>query len=460
MKYFLKNGVQLVRVCKKMFAGTLGLKERGIVNWVREDYLQEPQERENLNKKSKSRQSIFQERNSGVEEFLKSLPTVDSHYCRSSSTRRYLEPIWRSKSEVYQFYKNEYCKEKKIPPVSDAKFLTIMQKMDISVFRPKKDQCDVCIGHQTKNVTDEVYNLHQVLKEEARTEKEKDKQTENAMTFTMDLQSVLLSPKTNVSAMYYKTKLMVHNFTIYNLQTKEAYCFLWNEAEGQTTAQDFASILIYFLEDKVVPKAKETGKRIILFSDGCASQNRNSILSNALFHFASVNNVTILQKYLTKGHTQMEVDSMHSSIERVLRRTKIHLPADYIEVCKSARRRPFPYQVEYFTHGFFRNFSMLNYFSSIRPGRTVGDPTVMDIKALKYENGTLMYKLRHTSEIWKELPTRKKRGITRNIQSYRDLPPLYIARRKIKEEKYQHLKALLQGLNEEYHDFYINLPHE
>lgn len=113
MKYFLKNGVQLVRVCKKMFAGTLGLKERGIVNWVREDYLQEPQERENINKKSESRQKIYQERTSGVEKFLKSLPTVESHYCRSSSTRRYLEPIWRSKSHVYHFYKNEYCKEKK-----------------------------------------------------------------------------------------------------------------------------------------------------------------------------------------------------------------------------------------------------------------------------------------------------------------------------------------------------------
>lgn len=386
-------------------------------------------------KKSESRQKIFQEKTSGVEKFLKSLPTVESHYCRSSSTRRYLEPIWRSKSNVYQFYKNNYCNEKKISPVSDAKFLSIMQKMNMSVFRPKKDECDVCVGHQTKNFTDEVYNLHQILKEEARAEKEKDKEAKDAITFTMDLQSVLLSQKTNVSAMYYKTKLIVHNFTIYNLQTKEAYCFLWNETEGQTTAQDFTSILIYFLEDKVMPKAKEMGKKIILFSDGCAGQNRNSILSNALFLLATLNNVTILQKFLTKGHTQMEVDSMHSSIERVLKRTKIHLPADYTEVCKNARRNPFPYQVEYFTHGFFKNFSTLNYFPSIRPGRTVGDPTVMDIKALKYENGSLMYKLRHTSEVWEQLPRRMKIDIKYNLTSYRDLPPLYSARRKIPTPK-------------------------
>lgn len=351
--------------------------------------------------------------------------------------------------------------KKKYPsPVSNATFFKTMQKMNLSVFRPKNDECDVCVGHRTKNVTDEIYNQHQILKEEARSEKEKDKLSEDAITFTVDLQSVLLSPKSNVSAMYYKTKLIVHNFTVYNLQTKEGFCFLWNEAEGQTTAQEFSSILIYFLEDKVVSKAKESGKKIIIFSDGCTSQNRNSVLSNALLHFASVNNVTIMQKYLTKGHTQMEVDSMHSSIERVLKRTKIHLPADYIEVCRSARRNPFPYEVEYLKHGFFRNFSTLNYFPSIRPGRLVGDPTVMDIKALKYENGTLSYKLRHTSNTWDELPRRMKMDSILKIKSYRELPPLYTARRKIKKEKYEHLKALLQSLNQEYHDFYINLSHE
>lgn len=44
MKYFLKRDVQLVRVCKKMFAEALGLNERVIVNWVNQD-LEETHER-------------------------------------------------------------------------------------------------------------------------------------------------------------------------------------------------------------------------------------------------------------------------------------------------------------------------------------------------------------------------------------------------------------------------------
>ncbi|KAJ4430673.1 hypothetical protein ANN_19264 [Periplaneta americana] len=34
------------------------------------------------------------------------------------------------------------------------------------------------------------------------------------------------------SALYYKSKLQIHNFTIYDLQRNDGYCFLWNECEG------------------------------------------------------------------------------------------------------------------------------------------------------------------------------------------------------------------------------------
>lgn len=130
----------------------------------------------------------------------------------------------------------------------------------------------------------------------------------------------------------------------------------------------------------------------------------------------------------------MEVDSMHSCIEKVLKRTKINLPADYVEVCRNSRTNPFPYEVEYFTHGFFKSFTPLQYFNSIRPGRSVGDPTGMDIKALRYERGTLTYKLQQSSISWEELPRRVKCSIVADVKSYKDLPPLYSSRRKIKKE--------------------------
>ena len=50
-----------------------------------------------------------------------------------------------------------------------------------------------------------------------------------------------------------------------------------------------------------------------LFSDGCGYQNRNVVLSNALLEFAKHRNITVIQKILECGHTQMVVDIERSN---------------------------------------------------------------------------------------------------------------------------------------------------
>ena len=53
----------------------------------------------------------------------------------------------------------------------------------------------------------------------------------------------------------------------------------------------------------------------ITWSDGCGYQNCNTTLSNALLHFATARGKMVTQKYLERGHTQMEIDSVHSVTE-------------------------------------------------------------------------------------------------------------------------------------------------
>ena len=89
--------------------------------------------------------------------------------------------------------------------------------MNLSLFQPEKDQCDKCCGYNTGNVDEEEYTEHMQMKEEAQTEKARDKkraEEEKNLVITMDLQAVL-SPCLQASAIYYKTKLACHNFTIY-----------------------------------------------------------------------------------------------------------------------------------------------------------------------------------------------------------------------------------------------------
>ena len=97
---------------------------------------------------------------------------------------------------------------------------------------------------------------------------------------------------------------------------------------------------------------------VILYRDGCCYQNRNVTLSNALIHFA-VSRRKTFQKFLEKGHTWMEIQSVHSAIEGKLRGRQIFWPAEYIDVITVARR-DHPYEVKQVDHTFFRDFSKLN----------------------------------------------------------------------------------------------------
>ncbi|GFN99821.1 hypothetical protein PoB_002632700 [Plakobranchus ocellatus] len=90
----------------------------------------------------------------------------------------------------------------------------------------------------------------------------------------------------------------------------------------------------------------------------------------------------------------MEVDSMHSLIERKLKNTPIYSPIDYFTIFRTSRVSPRPYEVKSLNHCLFRNYGQVSTFKTIRPGRQKGDPTVNDLRCLKYSpDGELSYKL-------------------------------------------------------------------
>lgn len=446
-EFFLKSGHERIRVCKKMFLNTLAVGEIAIKKWAK------------TNSVEKNQVPDQQKNKVGIEElnkFLDDLPKLESHYCRQNTSKLYLETIWHSKSQLYKAYCRDFCTENNTKPLSRATFSIAFDKKNLSLYQPKKDKCDVCVAFETQNIEKHEYDHHITLKNEARQEKNNDKSSNNEV-FTMDLQSVLLCPKSNVSSLYYKTKLIVHNFTIYDIKRQKGYCFLWNETEGRVTANEFSSIIVHFLKQQIAAHPTKYNVDFILYSDGCAAQNRNCVLSNALFNLAIEQNVTIIQKYLLKGHTQMEADSMHSTIEKKLRKTNINVPADYVLVCKKACDKN-PYNVNYLSHTFFKNIEgSIQFFRSIRPGRRVGDPQVNDLKAIKYANKNIYYKTRHTDIEWTSFPIRLP--LNPECINFNTLPPLYQNRLSIKNEKFQHLQQLKRSLEKDYHTFYDELPH-
>jgi hypothetical protein len=235
--------------------------------------------------------------------------------------------------------------------------------------------------------------------------------------------------------------------------TELPMCYVWHEGEGELNANIFASCVVDYVKEQL-----SCDKEVIIFSDGCASQNRNVTLSNALSLLAREKKVQITQKYLEKGHTQMECDSVHATIERHKKRRNINTPAQFVEVIEHARIGH-PYRVKYLSHEFFKDYNKLHMYSSIRPGRKIGDPTVCDLRAVRYlPNGRISWKLDHSDDEWHDL-LQTRAASNQSDLTDDSLMPLYSAPIKIKHDKFCDLQSLKAVILSDYHLFYDSLCH-
>nr|CAH7749533.1 unnamed protein product [Callosobruchus chinensis] len=150
----------------------------------------------------------------------------------------------------------------------------------------------------------------------------------------------------------------------------------------------------------------------------------------------------------------MEVDAIHSSLEHYFK-PPLYVPIDYVNRMRQAK-----YLVNYVHYWFFKNFESLptnlslpTNFKFIRPGKKTGDPTVGDIRALRYDKGQVDFKIRHTNE-WSRLPQRRPS----NEQRTCELMPLYDRLVGIEREKYEALQVLKKSIDINYQTFYNYLP--
>jgi hypothetical protein len=151
---------------------------------------------------------------------------------------------------------------------------------------------------------------------------------------TFDLQKVLDTPCAEAGTLYYKRKLSVYNLTVFDLATAECTAYIWDETQGKQGANDIATCLLKHLQS--LPSTIHT---VTTYSDTCSGQNKNIYLTAVLHNYLQSDTAItkISQKYLEPGHTQMEVDSVHSVIEHAKKGTEVFVPRDWINIIFLAR---------------------------------------------------------------------------------------------------------------------------
>lgn len=124
----------------------------------------------NISNNQRSTKTTVSEKKSFLYKFLNTLPKLESHYFRANTSKLYLEPNWTSKTDLYNFYCNDYCTTHNTTPMSIYVFCKAIEEQNIGLFQPKKDACDICTAFDTGNLSQEEKE-HDSMKKEARMEK-------------------------------------------------------------------------------------------------------------------------------------------------------------------------------------------------------------------------------------------------------------------------------------------------
>lgn len=346
--FFMKSNKQ-VKVCLQFFLKTLNITEKFLRNSIQGKI----DENKDKRGKHEPKHKITPNQMNEFKNFIKSLPAVPSHYCRSSTSKLYLPAEVKNISNLYRIYKST-MENQNSDPIGMSCFKKFLKRdYNIGIHVPKKDKCIKC--ERYKNIPDsektdqdkEDYNNHQISKDAAKLLflKEQNRSTTDGFLVTsFDLQKVLATPHGPSMMFGFSRKYAVYNFTVYESKSQNSYCYLWGEKDGKRGVNEICTNLYSYLHD-----LDQMGnyQSVSLFCDNCPGQNKNRFVLSMLCFFIknsrSITNISLT--YLVAGHTYMPVDSVHAVIEKYTAKINIQAPSEWPTILRNARRRPKPYEV-------------------------------------------------------------------------------------------------------------------
>jgi hypothetical protein len=473
-QYYLPLGETRQRVCRDFFVKTLNISNKLI--------------QYNMHKKqngsrvgvdgrgrqasgNKTKEEILQ----GVRNHIDSFPKMESHYSRRDSVKEYLAHDLNIK-QMWQLYQ-EQCKQKGINGVKEAKYRQVFcQEYNLSFFKPKKDKCSLCELYESKKGSDppdeelaKRYKNHQDRKEEGRQEKKKDKERakadRNYYAATFDLQAVLTTPCSLVGELYYSRKLCCYNLSIYSLGDSKVVCHMWDETQGRRGSCEIATCLMTNI--KSLCASNPGMQEITYFSDTCGGQNRNQFVAASMLYSLTKNPSLkrLNHKFLEPGHSQMECDSVHATIETAKRKTVVYVPSQWHTVVSMARRRN-PYLVVPMKHDDVMDLKAFvkMYCPNVKvssSGERINWLQVRWIQVRQEEPKSIFVNYTFSEDTFIEI---KVQGITRKrgaSQSWPDsLQPCYEGKLPITSAKKTDLVKLCEKniIPEDFHSYYKSLP--
>ncbi|CAH1959018.1 unnamed protein product [Acanthoscelides obtectus] len=483
LRYFFTVNGKKISVCRTFFINTLSISQTSI-RFALTKRLSSGVVIPDQRGKHEPPNKIGPEVRNIIREHIQKFPCVDSHYSRNKSQRRYLGSHL-SISKMYQCFYEE-CIEKKLSQAEIPKqwlYADIFNtEFNLSFKEPDNDTCDTCDEFliklkdagsvEERNELQKKYEAHLLDADNRYKYKRKDKEGARAQPgikmITVDLQKCLATPLLKNCQSFYSLKLWTFNYTIYDATDKSADCFVWDESVAGRGGNEMASCMMRYILD--LPNSIE---RIIIWSDNCPSQNRNQqmIMCYSYLLMMKPSLKCIEHKFLLRGHTHMEADTVHARIEKQIKslpQFQICTPWDWQQLIRLCGPNIAVKEME--TDN-FKNFNDLQGCIFQSKKKTVTNQTffvskVVHMKFLAETPGVMHFKTKFCQENFEQIDYhRVNRRSTRQLNnpSTSSLPTLLPIRndpKPISTKKYTDLQKLLKWVPQRFHGYYKNLRHE
>lgn len=162
-------------------------------------------------------------------------------------------------------------------------------------------------------------------------------------TATMDLQQVLSTPALTHSQMYYSRQLSNFNLGIHIGDTNDAYMCLWHEGITGRGGNEIASCVL-----EVFSSGATNKKKIIMWSDNCAGQNKNRMIIPLWIYLIKLGIFDEIEhKFLMTGHSYYLISTDTALIENRKKLCSPMVPNDLIKI-EEARYKVIPMDKENF----------------------------------------------------------------------------------------------------------------
>lgn len=208
-QYFFQMHGQKIQVCKKFYLDTLDITEAVTNSALSKKSAHGGITSKDQRGKHKNRPNkIPDEIVSDIKQHIESFPRVESHYCRKSSNKEYLEAELNL-SKMYDLYKEQCCLNNYVPQSIHTYRHIFNTQYNIAFNKPLKDQCDLCAAFRNNKenfVLNAEFERHIKYKNLARKAKEADKSLaksdESFVAACFDLQQVFTLPKSFQGQLY------------------------------------------------------------------------------------------------------------------------------------------------------------------------------------------------------------------------------------------------------------------